>query len=64
MDSLYNLKTLSEIEIVESMLRASPPNTEDTPNETDNSPVDTPERSSVNLIHRISRRIYGFFGTK
>ena len=64
MDSLYNLKTLSEIEIVESMLRASPPITEDTPNEAENSSVDTPEPTSVNLIHRISRRIYGFFGTK
>ena len=46
------------------LTEVNPAATEDTPNETENSPVDTPEPSSVNLIHRISRRIYGFFGTK
>ena len=61
MESLYNLKTLSKIEIVES---ASSPDTKDTSNETENSPVDDIEKSSVNLIHRISNKIYGFFVPK
>ena len=64
MQSLYNLETLSEIEIVESMPKASSPNTEDTPNETENSPVDDTEKSSINLVHRFSSKIYGFLGTK
>ena len=42
MDSLYNLKTLSEIE---SMPKACSPNTEDRPSEKENSLVDGTEES-------------------
>ena len=61
MESPYNLKTLTEIEIVES---ASSPDTKDTSNETENSSVDDTEKSSVNLVHRMSNKIYGFFVPK
>lgn len=48
-DGLASLKTLSEIEIIESMPKTSSPDTEDTSHDTEKSPMDDTEKSTMNM---------------
>ena len=46
---LDSLKTLSEIEIIDSMPKTSSPDTEDTSHDTEKSPMDDTEKSTMNM---------------